>query len=164
MKEGSLRCLMVGTLVGLACSAAIFLIFLVITMECQYGRKVFCYEGFLFRQRGKQQGKSDLEIATERYRIINNRPNFIAAQHPDVRSGHPEAFIRGTLGHNLWDGFDYGKKPGRLETLFELRTLKDTLDIMAMMLYLPLIAMLAAPFIGVITGLVFFIKKSCKPI
>ena len=154
-----------GILAGLVFSVAIFLTFWVITMECQYGRKVFYYEGFLFREKCRQEGKSDLQAATERYRVIHNQPNFKAGQHPDVRSGHPEAFIRGTLGYNLWDGFCYGQKPGRLETFFELRTIKDTFSIMAMMLYLPFIAILITPFAGgLIGGFIGLVlnKKHCK--
>ena len=68
--------------------------------------------------------------------------------------------MRGILGYNLWDGFGYGKKPGRIETLFELNTIKDTFSIMAMMCWLPYIAMFFVPFIGWIIGLLLSIKRS----
>ena len=144
---------------GLALSGAIFLFFWIKTMEWQYEQKVFYYKGFLFWEQCKKEGKSDLQAATERYRIIHRRPGFQASHHPDVKRGHPEAFIRGTLGHEIWDGFGYGKKPGRLETLFEYHTIKTTIDIMAMMLYLPYVAMLLAPCVGGLVGLILGIKN-----
>jgi hypothetical protein len=128
-------------------------------MEWEYGRKVFYYEGFLFWEECKEEGKSDLQAATERYRIIHSQPNFEAEDHPDVKHGHCEAFIRGTLGYDLWDGFGYGKEPGRLETLFELHTIKDTFPLMAMMLWLPYIAILIAPFAGGLIGLILNKKQ-----
>ncbi len=150
---------MIGVLIGLAFSVAIFLFFWVTTMEWLYGRKAFYYEGFLFREKCRKQGKSDLQAATERFRIIHNQPNFEAEDHPDVKSGHPEAFINGTLGCNLWDGFGYGKKPGRLETFFEVHTIRDTCSIMGMMLCIPYIAMLLAPFMG---GLIGLLSMKCS--
>jgi len=159
MARGRFHYFTTGGLIGLAFSAAIFLVFWVMTMEWEYGRKVFYYEGFLFWEKCKKQGKSDLQAATERFRIIHNQANFEAKNHPDVKTGHPEAFIRGTLGYNLWDGFGYGEKPGRLETLFELHTIKDTFSLMAMMLWLPYIAMLIAPFAG---GLIGLLSMKCS--
>lgn len=145
----------IGFLVGLSFSIVIFLYFWVKTTEEQYSRKIFYYEGFLYWQKCKKEGKSDLQAATERYRLIHNQPDFQPEDHPDVRNSHPEAFIRGTLGYELWDGFGYGKKPGRFETFFELRTINDTLTIMAMMLYLPYIAMLTCPMVGGVVGFIW---------
>ena len=153
MKSIRIHYLTRGVLIGLAFSVAIFLVFWIITMECEYGQKVFYYKGFLFWQKCKEEGKSDLEAATERFRIIHNQPHFEAKDHPDVKSGHPEAFIRGTLGYDLWDGFDYGKRPGRLETLFEIHTIKNTFSLMAMMQWWPYIAILIGPFAGGLIGL-----------
>jgi hypothetical protein len=150
----------IGGLAGFGCSVGILLAFWVGMMECEYKRKAFYYEGYLFREECRKEGKSDLQAATERYRIIHNQPNFQPAHHPDVKSGHPEAFIRGTLGYELRDGFGYGRKPGRLETFFELNTLKDTRDIMAMLRYFPYIAMLVSPLIGVAAGWLWSVKES----
>jgi hypothetical protein len=106
----------------------------------------------MFWQKCKQEGKSDLQAATERYRLIHKQPYFEPEMHTDVKSGHPEAFIRGMLGYELWDGFGYGKKPSRIKTFFESRTIQDTLDFIAMLLYLPYIAMLVSTFVCVGIG------------
>ena len=149
----------IGVLAGLAFSVLVLLVSWVRVMESQYQRKSFYYEGFLFHEKCKAEGKSDLQAATERYQVIHSRPNFSSNDHSDVQRGHPEAFIRGTLGYELWDGFGYGKKPGRLETFFERRTITDAYAFMRMLSY-PFIIMLAAPFIGGFVGIVLSAKQS----
>lgn len=150
----------IGVSVGTAFSLSIFLVFWIMTMEWEYSRKVYYYEGFLFWEKCKEEGKSSLQAATERYRIVHSQPNFEAEDHPDVKRGHPEAFVRGTLGYDLWDGFGYGKEPGRLETLFELHTMEDTFSLMAMMMWLPYVVILIAPFAGGLVGLILNKKHS----
>ena len=114
----------VGVLIGLSISVVIFLFFWTTYSESRYKPKAFYYEGLIFWQKCKKEGKSDLQAATERYRIVHKQPYFEPEMHPDVQSGHPEAFIRGILGYELWDGFDYGKKPSRITTLFEKMTIQ----------------------------------------
>ena len=101
----------------------------------------------------KKKARATFKLQLKDFELFTiNR--FEAKDHPDVKSGHPEAFIRGTLGYDLWDGFGYGTKPGRLETMFELHTIKDTFPLMAMILWLPYIAILIAPFAGGLVGLI----------
>ncbi|MCJ7674308.1 MAG: hypothetical protein MUO33_04040 [Sedimentisphaerales bacterium] len=143
-----------GFLLGLGFSAAIFLYFWLRTMEFEYRLKVSLYERFLFWQKSKKEGKSDLQGATEMYRVIHNQPDFQAQDHQYVKSGHPEYFIKTTFGYDLWDGFGYGKKPGRLETFFELHTIGDTFSKMAGIMSLPYIAIVMCPFIGGVAGFI----------
>ena len=153
----------IGVLLGLFISLGIFLAFWVVVAESDYRRKVFYYDGFVFWQKCKQEGKTDLQAATERYRILHDKPYFRPEMHPDVKSGHPEGFIRGTLGYELRDGFGYGEKPGRIETFFERMVLKETLEYIAMLLYIPYIVMLVSPFVcGVIGYIVVNSKISRK--
>ena len=141
------RFVIIGFLIGLSISLVIFLSCWAIVAESNYKQKVFYYDGFTFWQKCKEEGKSELQAATERYRLIHKQPYFKPGMHPDVKSGHPEAFIRGTLGYELWDGFGYGKKPARIKTFFERRTIQETVEFIAMLLYIPYLAMLVSPFV-----------------
>jgi hypothetical protein len=145
----------IGFMIGSIFSIVVFLICWCLVMEDHFDSKTFYYEGFLFREKCKKEGKSDLQAATERFRLIHGQPDFDPKDHPDVKNGYPEAFIRGILGYNLWDGFGYGEKPGRLETFFELQTIYETCCIV-WMLGFPLIIILLSPFIGGFVGFIWY--------
>ncbi|MHC5154930.1 MAG: hypothetical protein ACYSO3_02150, partial [Planctomycetota bacterium] len=130
-----------------------------IVSESRYKRKAFYYDAFVFWQKCKKEGKTDLQAATERYQIVHKQPYFRPEMHPDVKSGHPEAFIRGTLGYELWDGFGYGKKPSRITTLFEKMTVQETIDYMRMFRCIPIIAILLFPIIG---GLICYVVAKAR--
>ncbi len=40
------------------------------------------------------------------------------SHHPDIENNHPEAFINGFCGYDLWEWFGYGKKPNKILTYF----------------------------------------------
>lgn len=141
-----------GFLVGLFISLIIFCPYWSTVAYSHYKQKVFYYDGFTFWQKCKKEGKSDIQAATERYRIVHNQPDFKAEMHPDVEKGHPEAFIRGSLGYELWDGFGYGKKPSLIKTFFARRTVIETTQIISMMPYRPYIAILLSPFVCAAIG------------
>jgi len=151
MSKGNFRYPMVGVVIGLILGAMVFLICCFLVMEDHFKTKSFYYDGFLFREKCREKGMNDLQSATERFRIIHNRADFDHIEHPDVKNGHPEAFIRGTLGYNLWDGFRYGEKPGRLETFFEYQTMKGA-GSMVIMLRFPFLIILILPFAGGLIG------------
>ena len=159
--ETKRRFVKTGFLIGLGVSLTVFLVAWTRVAESYYSTKVFYYEAYVFWQKCKQEGKSDLQAATERYRIVHNQPAFRPENHPDVKGGHPEAFIRGALGYELWDGFGYGRKPGRLETYFELNTIRDTLGFMVMLYWYSFIVVVS-PFAGAIIGYILEKRRHSK--
>jgi hypothetical protein len=158
MKRSYPRTAFFGFLIGLAVSGLIILTIWVLVTRHRYSRKYFYYEGYLFREKCRAEGKDDLQAATERYRIIHSEPHFKAEDHWDVKNGQPEAFIRGTLGHNLYKGFGYGAKPGFIQTLLEPRTVEHTWFYIWMTM-LPIIGIVLAPFAGALFGCAWAWKK-----
>ena len=152
--ETKRRFVKIGFLIGLGVSLTFVLVCWIGTAESYYSTKVFYYEAYLFWQKCKQEGKSDLQAAAERYRSLPNQP-FRPENHPDVKRGHPEAFIRGALGYELWDGFGYGRRPGKLETYFEMHTIRTIIgDFIGgmVMLYPPSFIVVVSPFAGALIG------------
>ena len=54
------------------------------------------------------------------------------SNHPDIESGHPQAFINGFCGYDMWRGFNYGEKPNKILTYFSLHNYKQSFDGLAM--------------------------------
>ena len=151
--ETKRRFVKIGFLIGLGVSLTVFLPCWTRVAESYYSTKVFYYEAYLFWQQCKAEGKSDLQAAKERYQIIQSRWGHpTEGLQTDKEREHPEAFIKGVLGKEEWDGFGYGRKPGRLETYFEMHTIWNTILFMAMLWWIPFIAVVVSPFLGAIIG------------
>lgn len=161
--ETKRRSVKIGFLIGLGVSLTVFLPCWTRVAESYYETKIFYYEAYLFWQQCKAEGKSDLQAAKERFKIIQTRRGHpVEGLRTDLDRGHPEAFIRGVLGHEEWHGFGYGKKPGRVETYFEMHTLFNTILFMIMLWWIPFIVAAVSPFVGAIIGYMFKKRRYSK--
>jgi hypothetical protein len=74
-------------------------------------------------------------------------------ENVDIASGCPGCFIRGFCGYNQWIGFNYGKKPTWIGSFFNLHTIKESFDGIAMFLGVLGLLILILPIpIGILIG------------
>lgn len=79
--------------------------------------------------------------------------NTHCESHPDIDNNHPEAFIRGFCGYDLWDGFGYGEKPNKLGTYFSGHNYKESVDVLGMGLGIfAYVILLLIPILGFLIG------------